>query len=277
VQSAIRSTLRSIAFALAFALLFNQFTHAATPSHSLTAALQQQAALRAAQQAQQTLPAPIERNDASQTGPSATPLTPEALGRQRLLSAHTLYLAKSTQDANFPASPDDAYNLVLSNLKNWGHYQIVDSVAQADLVLQLRDAVHTSVVDSTDNTGSTVYYLPSFQITIADPSTLSPLWTVSSSVPTAIKHKSQSSLLSAATTNIVSQLKLLTGDSLTSQDLAAQKQVTHYNHARVGLAVGLVAAGAALSLGLFFLFKHNAQQNQAAFCQQHNISPCPGA
>ena len=277
MQSAIR-TLRSIAFALAFALLFNQFTHAATPSHSLTAALRQHAALRAAQQAQQTLPAPIERqNPTAQTGPSATPLTPEALARQRLLSAHTLYLAKSTQDANFPASPDDAYNLVLAKLTNWGRYQIVNSVTQADLVLQLRDAVHTSVVDDANNTGDTVYYLPSFQLTIADPSTLSPLWTVSSSVPTAIKHNNQSALLSAAAINVVSQLKLLTGDSLTSQDLTAQKQVTHYYHSRVGLAVGLAAAGIALSLGLFFLFKHNAQQNQAAFCQQHNISPCPGS
>jgi hypothetical protein len=231
----------------------------------------------AQQQQTQTPPAPIERNNAPQAGPSAEPLTPEALARQRLLSAHTLYLAKSTQDANFPTSPDDAYNLVLATLKNWGHYQTVDSVAQADLVLQLRDAVHTSVVDDANDTGSSVYYLPSFQITLADPSTLSPLWTVSSSIPTALKHKSQSALLSAAALNVVSQLKLLAGDPLTSRDEAAQKQVTHYYHAHIGLAVGLAAAGVALSLGLFFLFKHNAEQNQAAFCQQHSISPCPGA
>lgn len=278
MQSAIRSTVRSIAAALSFALLFNQFAHAATPSHRLTAALQQQAALRAAQQSQQTLPAPIEQqNPTSQTGPSAEQLTPEALARQRLLAAHTIYLAKSTQDANFPASPDDAYNLVLANLKNWGRFQIVDSIAQADLVLQLRDAVKTSVVDSTDNTGSSVYYLASFQLTLADPSTLSPVWTVNSGIPTSIKYKKQSDLLAASAQNLVSQLKLLTGETLTAQDLAAQKQVTHYYHAHVGLAIGLAAAGVALTLGLFFLFKHNAQQNQAAFCQQHGISPCPGA
>jgi len=222
-------------------------------------------------------PAPVERQDPGQTGPSNAQLTPEALARRRLLSAHTLYLAKSTQDANFPASPDDAYNLVLANLKNWGRFQIVDSIAQADLVLQLRDAVRTSVVDDPNDAGSTVYYLASFQLTLADPSTLSPLWTVNTGIPTSIKHKTQSQLLTASAQNLVSQLKLLTGDSLTAQDLAAQKQVTHYYHARTGLVIGLAAAGVALSLGLFFLFKHNAEQNQAAFCQQHGISPCPGA
>jgi hypothetical protein len=279
VQSAIRSTLRSIAFALSFALLFNQFTHAATPSHRLTAALQQQAAIRAAQQSQQTPPAAIERNDPSQTGPSSAQLTPEALARQRLLSAHTLYLAKSTQDANFPASPDDAYNLVLANLRNWGRFQIVDSVAQADLVLQLRDAVKTSVVDDAppNTAGPTVYYLASFQLTVADPSTLSPIWTVNSGIPTSIKHKTQSQLLTASAQNLVSQLKLLTGDTLTAQDLAAQKQVTHYYHARTGLMIGLGAAGIGITLGLVFLFKHKFEQSQAAFCQQHGISPCPGA
>ncbi len=279
MQFEIRSTLRTIAFALSFALLLDQFAHAATPPHRLTAALQQQAAIRAAQQAQQTPPAPVERQDSAQTGPSAAPLSPEALARQRLLVAHSLYLAKSTQDANFPASPDDAYNLVLANLKNWGHYQIVDSIAQADLVLQLRDAVKTSVVNDPDpnSTGSTVYYLASFQLTLADPSTLSPLWAINTGIPTAIKHKNQDALLAASAQNLVSQLKLLTGDTLTAQDQAAQKQVTHYYHTHIGLAVGLAAAGIALGLGLFFLFKHNAQQNQAAFCRQHNICPCLGS
>jgi hypothetical protein len=287
VQLAIRSTLRSIAFALSFALLFNQFVHAATPPHQLTAALQQHAAIRAAQQAQQqTLPAPVERqNSTAQTGPgsagvpSAAPVSPEALARQRLLSAHTLYLAKSTQDANFPASPDDAYNLVLANLKNWGRFQIVDSIAQADLVLQLRDAVKTSVVNDPDpnSTGSTVYYLASFQLTLADPSTLSPLWTVNARIPTAIKHKKQDALLTASAQNLVSQLKLLAGDTLTAQDQAAQKQTQIYQRNHAALVIGLTAAAVGLSLGLFFLFKHNAEQNQAAFCQQHGISPCPGS
>ena len=260
MQAAIRTTLRNIAFALSFALLFDQFAHAATPSHRLDAALRHHAALLAAQ-----------------TGPANASPTPEALARQRLLSAHTLYLARSTQDANFPASPDDAYNLVLANLKNWGRYHVVDSISQADLVLQLRDAVKTSVVDDPNDAGSTVYYLASFQLTIADPSTLSPLWTVNSGIPTSIKHRTQTQLLAASAQNLVSQLKLLTGDQLTAQDLAAQKQVTHFYHARTGLIIGLTAAGVALTLGLFFLFKHNAEQNQAAFCQAHNISPCPGS
>jgi hypothetical protein len=250
------------------ALLLTQTAAAQNPAAQ---APQPQSAPQSQSAQAQQPPAPVERN------PADPSLSPEALARQRLLAAHTLYLAQSTQDANFPASPDDAYNLVLNDLRNWGHYQIVDSVAQAGLVLQLRDTVHTSVVDDTTDAGSTVYYLPSFQLTLADPSTLSPLWTVSSSIPTAVKHRSQTTLLADAAQKIVSQLKLLAGDPLTASDQAAQKQVTHYYHSHIVLATVLAAAGIGLGVGLVFLFRHNAQQSQAAFCQAHNISPCPGA
>jgi hypothetical protein len=261
-------------------LLFTQTAFSQT-------AIAQEPSVQAAQQqtAPQQPPAPIERQNPERQNPdtavaasaSTPPLTPEALARQRLLSAHTLYLAKSTQDANFPASPDDAYNAVLANLKNWGHYQIVDSTAQADLVLQLRDAVHANVVDDTNDSGSTVYYLPSFQLTIADPPTLSPLWTVNVSVPTTVKQKNQPALVSAAAENLVSQLKLLVGDPLTAQDRAAAKQVTHFYHSRQGLAIGLAAAGIAAGLALFFIARHVSKDNAAAFCAAHGISPCPGA
>lgn len=284
MQSGIRSlrrSLRILAFALSFAVLLDQFAHAATPSHRLTAALERHAAIAAAVQPQETPapqaqqpPAPIE-----QQGPAAT-LPPEAHARQRLVSAHTLYLAKSTQDANFPASPDDAYNLVLASLKNWGRYQIVDSVGQADLVLQLRDAVHSSVVDDSTDNGSTVYYSPAFQLTIADPSTLSPIWTVSSSIPASIRHKSQQQIVALSAQNLISQLKLLAGDSLTAQDQSALKQAQPRVHSRgaiIGLVVGLLAVAVVLPLVLFLHSKHNAEANQAAFCAAHDISPCPGA
>ncbi|HEY5381760.1 MAG TPA: hypothetical protein VIJ65_05860 [Acidobacteriaceae bacterium] len=280
MQHAIRSTLRCTAMVLSFVLLFDQFAHAATQSHKL-------AALQAAQQQraqQQQPPAPITRQNPERQSPDTTPttppLSPEALARQRLLSAHTLYLARSTQDARFPASPDDAYNLVLNNLKNWGHYQIVDNIAQADLVLQLRDAVHASVVDANDPndaSASDVYYLPSFQLTIADPSTLSPLWTVNTSIPTAVKTKNQPALLSAAATNLVSQLKLLAGDQLTPQDQAAQKQVTHYYHSHAAFVIGFAAVSVAAVLALFFIGRHISKDNAANFCKEHNLSPCPGA
>jgi hypothetical protein len=257
------------------------FTQTAIAQNPSTQAAPQ--AAQASQQSTQTppapapQPAPIERQNPATEPSGNAALTPEALARQRLLSAHTLYLAKTTQDANFPASPDDAYNTVLANLKNWGHYQIVDNVAQADLVLQLRDAVHANVVDDANDAGSSVYYLPSFQLTIADPSTLSPLWTVNVSVPTTVKQKNQPALVSAAAENLVSQLKLLVGDPLTAQDQAASKQVTHYYHSHAALAIGLAAGFAAAGLVGLLIFIHHTRQDQAAFCQQHNISPCPGA
>lgn len=283
MQAAIRSILRCTAVFLAFNLLLNQMAYAATPSRRLTAVLLQHAAAQEDTRSQASASSPSVAPPAVQAGPAAVPAstgpaTPsEDVARARLLAAHTVFLARQTQDAHFPASPEDAYNNVLSSLQNWGRYKLVDNVAQADLVLQLRDAVHESVTDGTppDNTPS-VYYTPGFQLTLAEPSSLAPIWVVNVPVSAAIKKKGTVDLLAVSSENLVSQLKLLVGDPLTAQDQAAQKNVRSYS-SHTGLAIGLVAGAAALSLGLFFLFRHNAQSNQAAFCAAHGISPCPGS
>jgi hypothetical protein len=275
VHTAIRSTLRCTAAVLSFALLFQQFAHAATPSRKLLALQQSTSQQQTAPAPQQ--PAPIER--APQTSPAGSVLSPEAIARQRLLAAHTLYVAKGTQDANFPASPDEAYNDVLSRLRAWGRFQLVDSVASADLVLQLHDAVATDANPGTppDYTDASITYEPSFQLTLADPATLAPLWVISVPVAAGLKHRGRTNLLSVSAENLVTQLKLLAGDPLTAQDVTAMKQVRTYRRLGTGVTLAFIAVGVAVPLALLFVFKHHAQQDQAAFCQAHNISPCPGA
>lgn len=256
------------AILLAVMLCWNGFAHAARPSRRLAllqAALQQQSPGVSAAPAPETKAPP----------PPAQP----AGVRERLRSAHTLLLTETGNDASFPLSGDAVSNTVLDALNRWGRYTVVTDVHNADLVLQLH-----GVLTATDTPGapdpttglstSSVSYSASLQITVADPHSLAPLWVFHLPVQPALRHVSRTKNLSLLGEATVSQLKLLAGDPLTHQEQADLKQATS-NH--LGLILGLAAAGTALTLGLFFITRHSAQQDQANFCQQHNISPCPGS
>lgn len=254
------------AIVLAFMLCWNSFAHAAKPSRRL-------ALLRAAMQQSAAPSSPSPDGSAAQSAPQPAGV------RERLRFAHTVFLTDTGNDRYFTLSEDDTSNTVRDALNQWGRYQIVTDVNQADLVLQLHGVVTaTDTAGAPDpNTGaptSSVSYSASLQVTVADPHTLAPLWVFHLPVQPALRHKSRAyntALLGQAT---VSQLKLLAGESLTRQEQAQLKQATG-NH--LGLILGLGAAGAALTVGLFFIARHASQQNQASFCQQHGITPCPGS
>lgn len=253
---------------LAITLCWNGFAHAASPSRRV-------ALLHAAMQQQQS-PAP---STTQPIAPGAQPPQQPAGIRDRLRFAHTLLLTETGNDRGFSPSKDAVFNSVLDALNQWGRYRIVTGTGQADLVIQLYGVVTaTDIPGAPDPTTgaptSSTNYTESLQVTVADPQTLAPLWVFHLPVQPALRHKSRTNnttLLGQAT---VSQLKLLDGESLTRQEQAQLKQVTG---SHLGLILGLTAAGAALTLGLFFISRHLAQQNQASFCQQHGISPCPGS
>ncbi len=262
MQAHVRFTAR-IAQLLVLTLCWNVFAHAAKPSRRL-------ALLHAAMQTQTSTPA----------APESTAAKPQSTGvRDRLRFAHTLALTEIGNDQYFVLSKDDVFNSALDAMNHWGRYKIVTDVTQADLVLQLH-----GVVTATDTAGapdpttgtptSSVSYYDSLQVTVADPHTMAPLWVVNLPVQPALRSKARATntaLLGSAT---VSQLKLLVGDPLTHQEQVQLKQATNRH---LGLILGVSAAGVAAVIGLFFLGRHAAQQNQASFCQQHGITPCPGS
>ena len=254
-----QNAVRTIAAVLSCTFLLTQFAHAAKLPRVLAEA-------QAAQQASTNqTPAAAE----------STPLSPEAAVQARLLAAHNIFIVNEGGDDQFPTSPAESQQRFAAAMQSWGRYRIVSSVADADLVLQLRSAVSTSVVDSTDNTGSTVYYNPYFRLVIADPPTLKPLWTITVPVLTGTIKKRKTDLFTLSVQNLTSQVKLLTGTPLTTQETADLRVPVIRRHHAEALVIGLVGAAAALSLGLFFLAKHNAQQNQENFCKAHGIVPCP--
>ena len=265
MQQAVRHT-RTIAALVAFTLTWNGFAHAAKPSRRL-------ALLQAtAQQAQPPVVAPAQTPAPVPQGTApAQPLG----ARERMQFAHTLLLARTGNDPNFGLSDTEAYNTVLNALNQWGRYRIVTDAAGADLVLQLHGV---TVADTTPggphNPGGTVTYASILHLTVVDPHTLAPLWEVSVPVQAALRSRTRDRNIALVGENAVSQLKLLAGDRLSRQEQAQLKQASD---SHVGRFLLLGAGGLALTLGLFFLARHSAQQNAASFCQQHGLSPCPGA
>lgn len=98
-------SLRTIAAVLSLTILFNQSIHAAT-LHQVPAATQT---------------------------PQAPP-SPQAPITTQIATAHTVFVVNNGADANFPISAQEAYNDVYSALQTWGHFQLVSSPDQADLV-----------------------------------------------------------------------------------------------------------------------------------------------
>lgn len=258
--SNVRRNIRSITTLLILAITWDGLAHAAKPSTKL-------AALIAA-----TTPGPVR--SLAPSNPPQDPAPAPLSARERLRSARTVYLATPTVDPHFAVSGTDAYNAVLNSLNQWGRYRAIPDATQADLVLQLHGQVtETDTPGTPPDYMPSVYYNSSLELTVADPQSLSPIWTVKVPVQSGFGRKARTLKVTTSGNNVVSSLKLAAGDTLTSQDKASLKTISTAQHKTVIFAVaGVAAVALAALLSLHFMHK-----NAADFCQAHGITPCPGA
>jgi hypothetical protein len=106
------------------------------------------------------------------------PSVPDAPIPAQILAAKKIFIVNaggSEMVDNYPTftgGPDRVYNEFYAAMKDWGHYQIVSSPAEADLLFEIRQSV--SVVVLVGGGGSS--YIPEFRLKIADPKTNTLLW-----------------------------------------------------------------------------------------------------
>jgi hypothetical protein len=242
-SSTLPRALRTISAVLTFAILFTQCARAAT-LHQAPSATQ-------SPQAPPPSPAPI----------------PTEIG-----AAHTIFLVNDGADQNFPLSAQDAYNQVYSALQAWGHFQLVSSPDQADLIFQLTDiAPVTGVYGDSNN----VYSIsgPAFRLEIKNPKTNVTLWTMNSAVLVSGRKAARARELNIAVTNLVSRVKVLDNQPLT--DTETVDLTTYPHHRGKGLAITLVAVTVGTGLAAGLIMKHEfdnkvASQN-AALCAQNTF------
>jgi hypothetical protein len=251
----VRTILRSIAAVLCYAVLFNQMAHAAKLPRGLA---HLQALLQQAQ------PAPV----ASDPAPS-----PEAVAQARLLAAKNIFIVSDGSDDAFPTTPAAGHDRFAAAMRSWGRYNIVSSIAEADVVLQLREAVTTTVVDgTTDSPSASVYHNPFFRLTIADPSSLKPLWVITVPVRTGTRKKDKADLFSISAQNLTSQLKLLVGQPLTTTETAELRTAnTASGRSMLWLILPAVLVGGAIVGGIMMKrkFDENVANQNAALCKQN--------
>ena len=119
--------------------------------------------------------------------PPPPPPPPSLAVISQVTAAKKIFLSNGGVDDIFnhfiPGGPNVSYNELYVSLKQWGHFQLVDSPAQADLIFEIRSTVIVGqyVVNggnaniATDTTES---YKPIFTLSIIDPSTHAPVYSI---------------------------------------------------------------------------------------------------
>jgi hypothetical protein len=246
--------------------------------------IQQQAAQQAAQTAAQQQADEMSSNTVSssqQTFPLPGPSLAGPIPSQ-IATAHTVFLSNLGADANFPIDPDQAYTAIYDGLQGWGRYQMVSTPQQADLILQLHEL--STYTTYTGNHGST-YTInnPSFVLTIVDAKSNVTLWTISSPVYLAGSKSTLARWESIAETNLVSRVKVVAGQSLSTTESADLVSAPKgHRKAAIIIAssvfVGFAVGGPLLLHHLYEDSLASQKASQDAFCEANHIplSECAG-
>jgi hypothetical protein len=200
----------------------------------------------------------------------------------QIASAQTIFLTNAGEDANFPIDTADSFNGLYAALKSWGHYRLVPSPDQADLVFQLHGVAPITNITGTRGDISSITS-PAFQLVILDPKTNVALWTITSPVDLAGRGQTRARWVSLAESNLVSRIKVIAGQPLSPAESANLTTVPNRHRGRniaiaVGAFTGVAVGGALIGHHLYENSVANGKAEQDAFCQANHIpiSMCAG-
>lgn len=200
----------------------------------------------------------------------------------QIASARTIFLSSAGADPNFPIDSARAYNDIYAQLRAWGHYQLVTSAANADLILELHGVSPiTSVYGDANSVQS--YSTPAFQLNIIDAKASRAIWTITSPVVLSGSGKTLDRWINLSEGNVVSRLQVLSGQPLSQQQIANLTNAPRNHSHRTAIIVTSASVG--LAVGGGFLIHHlyensltDGKAQQDAFCKANNIplSMCAG-
>lgn len=129
-----------------------------------------------------------------------------------LLSAQKIFLANggadvvSTAAFKKAAEVNEPYNSMYNALRGWGHWQLVGSPSDADLVLAVRFAAPVAIYSK----GMPLSYAPQEELTILDGKTHVQLWALTQPVAGAFRKTTWEKNYNDGIASLISQLKALT-------------------------------------------------------------------
>ena len=119
------------------------------------------------------LPVSVLAQSSKQPPPSA-PVPARILTAKKIFIANAGEDERSTAGPLYEGGPTRAYDSFYAALKSWGHYELVNDPADADLVLELEFNLERPVLKGESLTSSD--FDPVFRLAIRDPKTNLLLW-----------------------------------------------------------------------------------------------------
>lgn len=175
----------------------------------------------------------------------------------QILQARTVFIANgggSNYFEFFSGGPNRAYNTFYKDIERAGHYHLVSSPAQADLIFEIRAIAPAS----SDNDSTT--YNPQVVLTIRDPHTTATLWRESANVRVFGRRKRRGRELDQAVAVLVDKLALVTGQPLTdaqTKAIAANSYSRMSTAGKIFLFSSLAGAAAITALGIHMVVSHH--------------------
>jgi hypothetical protein len=124
----------------------------------------------------------------------------------QILSAKHIFISNASGESIMPPGTGDlAYNEFYAAMKSWGHYEIVASPGDADLVFEIRFVLALGASINNSMGGDF-----EFRTVILDPKSHVVLWAFSESVPQAANKTKSRQLFDQAMSTLVNDVKQLT-------------------------------------------------------------------
>ena len=160
----------------------------------------------------------------------------------------------------YDGGPNRAYDSFYKAMNDWGHYELVGSTDEADVLLVIRftnPVVDREHPQSTGDLSHKWIYDPQLNLSVNDPRTGLPLWTITEHIEPATERALANRHFDEAVNRLVDDLQrlILHPDEHTAQDnialppgaIDAARRQRREQHAGIGLLVGgLVGEIAAL-------------------------------
>jgi hypothetical protein len=193
-----------------------------------------------------------------------TPVVVTAPVPGQILTAKRMFISNAGSESygsqsyfrltRYDGGPDRFYNQFYAAMKNWGHYELADSPADADVVCEVRFT--SPIVDK--QSPYELVYDPQLNLTIVDPKTRVALWSLTEHIQPARNKEGDNKNFDQAVSRIVDQTKMLGSSSASLPTGVRPQTITefapvgavetaraqdHWQHAWIGSLIGGTTAG----------------------------------
>jgi hypothetical protein len=128
----------------------------------------------------------------------------------QIRAAKKVFVSNATGELALPpGNPDLTYNEFYSAMKSWGHFQLVGSPADADLVFEIRFTYTIGTTYVNQGTGGSGQDFQ-FRLVILDPKSHVVLWAFSQAIPGSTSKTKNGQLFDQAMSTLVDDVKQLT-------------------------------------------------------------------